>query len=339
VSSQSSEAGTGGIAEAKAQVAKFAASPALVISPLPSRPKTSTYAIQLNCTIPACAPHAIKPAMAALGWKFEELTYDISKGPVAVQGAFTQAIAKKPNVILVGLNFPEATLAAQSAAAIAQGIKLIGIGGNELPKGYSACIQCTPASEAVGALAADVALADAGGKTEIAVANDKTIGSITSEADGVKKEVAKNGEGTPEPKLIDQSISATPANNSARVVSFLQRNPNVKYIVLTSPQFDPSAALKSAGLSSRVKVVGIFPFGEPEVAAVKNGSVFSYVGAEPHALYWRAADAAARAAMNVPVDPTSPLASMRVLTKSNADVALLDPPNFESVYKSAWQVQ
>ena len=231
-SSGSGSSSGGGIAAAQSQVTAFAANPPLTVSPLPSAPKTSTYAIQVNCTLPACAPGAMKPAMAALGWRFQEMTYDISKGPSAAQQALTQAIAAKPDVIIMGVNFPESIFQAQVDSAVKQGIKLVDIGGAVAP-GYSACIQCTASLEALGALAADIALADAGAKTDVAVASDPAISPLKAEVDGVKQEIAKNGDGS-QVLDIQQSVSATPADNAARIVSFLQRNPSVKYVIAAS---------------------------------------------------------------------------------------------------------
>jgi len=329
--------GTGSVAEAEAQVEEFTANPPLKIDPLPSAPDPSTYAIWVNCTIPACVPGGMDPAMDALGWEFEEQSYDISKGPAAVQAAFTEAIAKEPDVIIVGLNFPADAYQAQVDEALAQGIKLIGWGGTETPSGFSACVQCTPATKILGGLAGNIVVADAGGETHVAVLIDKTIPAFIDETNGVKEEVAKNGDGS-EVMEIEQSISATPADNAAGVVSFLQRNPDVEYLVLTSPQFDPSAALKSAGLD-QVKIVGIYPFSDVEVEAVKDGQVLAYAAGELGAGFWRAADAAARAVQDVEVDPAEPVPAMRVMNQSNADAALLDPTDYQNVYMSAWQLQ
>ena len=324
---------SGGIARAEATVKKFAANPPLTVSPLPSEPKASTYAIQVNCTIPACAPGAMKAAMNVLGWKFEEMPYDISKGPSALKAALSQAIAAKPDVIIYGANFPEATFQQQVDEATKEGIKFVDIGGALTP-GYAACIQCRESLGALGGLAANIALADAGAKTEIAVASDDSIVPLKAEVDGIKQEVAKNGDGS---KVSDvpQSISATPAENASRIVSFLQRNPNVKYVIATSQLVNP-AALKSAGLGSRVKIVGMYPLNPSDVAMVKSGQVLAYSVGELASLYWRAADAAARAVAGVKVDPIEPIQSLRVMDKTNAEVSLLEPANYQDIYTKAW---
>ena len=334
-SSGSGSSSSGGIAAAEAQVKEFTANPALTVSPLPSEPKTSTYAIQVSCVIPACDPGAMKPAMAALGWRFDEMNYDISQGPSAVQQVLAQAIAAKPDVIILTPNFPEAIFQSQVDRGTKEGIKFVDVGGTLAP-GYSACIQCTASLEAGSALAADIALADAGGKTVMAVTFDPTIASLVSEEQGVKNEVAKNGDGS-QVLDIDQSVSDTPADNAARVVSFLQRNPSVKYLI-TAATFQPATALNSAGLGSRVKIVGMYPKTESDVASVEDGQVLAYAAGENQAVWWQAADAAARAVEGAKMDK-EPIQSLRVMDKSDADIALLDPANYQDIYKTAWTIR
>ena len=273
--------------------------------------------------------------MAALGWRFDEMNYDISQGPSAVQQVLAQAIAAKPDVIILTPNFPEAIFQSQVDRGTKEGIKFVDVGGTLAP-GYSACIQCTASLEAGSALAADIALADAGGKTVMAVTFDPTIASLVSEEQGVKNEVAKNGDGS-QVLDIDQSVSDTPADNAARVVSFLQRNPSVKYLI-TAATFQPATALNSAGLGSRVKIVGMYPKTESDVASVEDGQVLAYAAGENQAVWWQAADAAARAVEGAKMDK-EPIQSLRVMDKSDADIALLDPANYQDIYKTAWTIR
>ncbi len=274
----------------------------------------------------------MKPVMDVLGWQFEEIPFDVAKGPADVQRALTAAIAAKPDVIVITPVFPEASFQSQIESGIAQGIKFVDIGGTAQP-GYSACIQCAASLQALGGLAANIALADAGGTTDIAVAFDPNIAALQAEADGVKAEVAKNGDGS-QVLDIEQKVSDTPANNNARVVSFLQRNPNVKYVIATSG-LQPATALSNAGLGSQVKVVGMYPLNDADVAAVKDGQVLAWAAGEFQSLYWRAVDAAARATEGAAMEQ-EPIQSLRVMDQSNADVSLLDPANYQDIYKTAW---
>lgn len=322
-----------GIAEAQATVDKFAANPPLEVPPLPKKPDSSTYAIALNCTIPACAPGALKPAMDALGFKFDEFAYDLAKGPAGLQDSMTRAVAAKPDVILISSNYPTATVQPLVDKAVKQGIKVIGIGTQVAPN-YAACIQCDESLLALGSLATDIVLTDAKGKADIAVAYDKNINALEVEYKGVKQRAEKIGDGS-KVLEIEQSVTATPQENSARIVSFLQRNPTVKYLV-ASQQFISPSALKSAGLGSRVKLVGIYPLNSTDVEAVKKGDVVAYATGEFASLYWRAADAAARAVQDAPIEPNAPIQALRVINKENAADDLLDPSNFQDVFLKAW---
>jgi hypothetical protein len=331
-SSSGSSSGEG-IAAARAAVEEFAANPPLEVSPLPEEPDPSTYAIQVNCTIPACAPGAMQAAMDVLGWQFEEITYDISRGPSALQQALSQAVAAEPDVILYGANFPEATFQEIVDSGTDKGIEFIDIGG-ELTPGYAACIQCRESLAALGALAADIALADAGGPVDIAVPFDAAIAPLQAEVDGVTQEIEENGEGS-NVLEVEQSVAATPAENAARLVSFLQRNPSVEYVIATE-QFLHATALNSAGLGDRVKLIGMYPLSASNVAEVEEGRVLAYSVGELASLYWRAADAAARAVQGVEVDPIAPIQSLRVMNQDNADVSLLDPADYQEIYTEAW---
>ena len=302
-SSGSGSSSSGGIAAAEAQVKKFTANPALTVSPLPSEPKTSTYAIQVSCVIPACDPGAMKPAMAALGWRFDEMHYDISKGPSAVQQALAQAIAAKPDVIIFTPNFPEAIFQSQVDRGTKEGIKFVDVGGTLTP-GYSACIQCTASLEAGSALAADIALADAGGKTVMAVTFDPSIASLASEVEGVKQEVAKNGDGS-QVLEIEQSVSDTPADNAAAGCEFLAAQPEREI-----PYHGRNVCACRGAQQRRSWIASQDRRDVPEErvrCGLGQGRPSPCVRRwRESRLCWRAADAAARAVEGVKMDPSRP---------------------------------
>ena len=161
--------------------------------------------------------------MAVLGWRFRRWTMTSPRGRRLSRQALAQAIAAKPDVIIFVPNFPEAIFQSQVDLGTKEGIKFVDVAGTLTP-GYSACIQCTASLEAGSALAADIALADAGGKTVMAVTYDPAIASLVSEADGVKQEVAKNGDGS-QVLEIQQSVSDTPADNAAAGCELLAAQP------------------------------------------------------------------------------------------------------------------
>ena len=91
--------------------------------------------------------------------------------------------------------FPEASFQSQIESGIAQGSSSwtsVARPSQDTARASSA----RRPYEARSGLAANIALADAGGKTDIAVAFDPNIAALQAEADGVKAEVAKNGDGS-----------------------------------------------------------------------------------------------------------------------------------------------
>ena len=84
-----------------------------------------------------------------------------------------------------------------------------------------------------------------------------------------------------------------------------------------------------------MKIVGMYPKNEADVASVKDGQVLAYAAGENQSLYWRAADAAARATEGTTMEQ-EPIQSLRVMDQSNANVSLLDPANYQDIYKTAW---
>lgn len=330
-----------GIAKAKAAVDELEANRPLTIKPLPKPPEKDVYIAQVNCTIPSCLPGATKAAAAALGWRVREFTYDIAKGPSDFLGAVRQAIASKPDVVLLGANYPEELYAKEVAAATEEGVKFVDVGGNDEAPNYVACIQCPPAVEALGRAMADVALADAGKTTEVGIVVDKTIAPLVGMAKGVTDELAANGEGS-KGQLIELKLADPPGDNAARVVNFLQRNPDVEYLIYTTPNLLPGthAALAAAGLGDRVKIIGSSPSGAGDIDLLKQGQLLAWVAGESGGgtFWWRAVDAAARSLQDAPIEPSVPVPALRVVTQKNAAPELVGPPNFQEAFKQAWHV-
>lgn len=329
----------GAFAASQAVYDELLSNPPLKVEPLPKPAEKGVTVAVVNCTLPACLPGGGAEPGAALGWNVKDFPYDLAKGPSDVVAAMDAAIGSKPDVLIVAQNNAASLIQNQIEAAVATGIKVINIGSLEDPPGYLACIQCAPAADAQGAALANVALADAGSKTSIGFVTDKNISALVAIAKGGQSTVEKNGGGSTA-KLLELSVVDNPAANAARTVSFLQRNPDVKYLVFTSPAFLPgtSSALKAAGLD--VKKIVLNPSNDGDVEMVKTGDVDLWVAGESgdKAYIWRVFDAAARAVQDAPIDPKQPITAMRLITPDNADPSLQAPADFKKVYKSAWGV-
>jgi ABC-type sugar transport system substrate-binding protein len=335
----SSTGTTGGLAAAQEVYDELASNPPLEIEPLPGPVEEGISVAYVNCTIPACLPRGGEEPAEALGWSFDEFSYDLGKGPSDVVQAVESAIASKPDILIVSQSFGAALIQEQIDAAIESGMKVIAVGYNEDVPDYVACIQCTPALEAMGAAGGNVALADAGESTSIGVMIDKNYSFAVQMADGTQSAVAENGDGSTT-QMVELSLADNPAANAARTVSFLQRNPDVEYLVTTTPAFlaGTSSALEAAGLD--VKIIGLNPSNDGDVALIETGDVHLWVAGESgeKAFVWRAFDAAARAVMDAPIEPKEPITLMRLITPEDPDPSLQAPADFKEIYKTAWDV-
>jgi ribose transport system substrate-binding protein len=334
-----SNGGTGGFAAAKAAVDELAANPALEVEPLPEPAEEGISVAFVNCTVPSCLPDGGKEPAEALGWTVKDFPYDLGKGPSDVVSALDAAINSKPDVLVVAQGYGAALVQDKVDAAVESGMKVLNIGSSEDPPGYLACIQCTPAMEANGEALANVALADAGSPTSVGIVSDKNIAALVSMADGAASTIEENGEGSTS-HIIELNVADNPAANAARTVSFLQRNPDIEYLLYTTPSLLPgtSSALAAAGLD--VKVIAPNPSNTDEVAMITSGDVDIWVAGESgeKAYIWRVFDAAARAMQGAPIEPKMPISTMRLITKDNPDPALQAPTDFKEVYKTAWGV-
>jgi ribose transport system substrate-binding protein len=134
-----------------------------------------------------------------------------------------------------------------------------------------------------------------------------------------------------------------------KLVAYLQTHPNVNYIdfsfadLLTGSQ----QALKAAGLSSRVKIVGQALGSGPQVIkSIKDGSVAAWV-AQPNTYQsWLMVDAMARLSLGVPLSEERKAAKEPTWVVDSAaqagPLAALGgwdgPTGYEDKFKQLWRV-
>jgi hypothetical protein len=334
----------GGIAAAKALVARYGKSQAAFkIAPLPKRPPTGLTVGVLDCTIPTCAPGVAAPAIAKLGWKYISASWDIAQGPSAVSQAFTTLLQKKPNFILMQGVFPDSIFAKEFAAAKAAGIPVVQTGSGEYSdaKYLLTCSLCEQNLIFGGKLEGAEALANAGGKTTVAYAVDPTITGAVDLENGAKAYIAANGEGSTFVP-VNTPVSDTPQQDAAILLSAIQRNPNIKY-VLTSYSEAISVlpqALQGAGLAGKIKLVETVP-DATDLQFIRQGTEVAAVDEEQTAAAYRAVDGLARKAVGAPI-VKFPLGWHRIITEAdlsgNKSDVVPQPPGFAEAFYKAWQV-
>lgn len=333
----SSSPDAGGIGEAKAAVAKYTQATDFTIAPLPSAPPAGKTVAWVNCSLPTCSVGVMDAPVAALKWKLKTFEYDLTKGPQDMVRAFNQALDSKPDYIVATMVFPESIFAAQFARAKAAGIPVINNGGATV-NGSTVLVQGPRVFQKAGSIAGDIALADAGKPVKIVLPVDPSIPLHVSIAKGTQDEVKRL---SPDSKadLLKLSLSQPAATNVSGIVNYLKSNPDTRYIVFggTSLYAGLHQALQAAGLADKVKIILTFPF-KQDVQAVTAGEFFAVVGSEGDSHIWRAVDEAARLSVGEKITDTEPLSYFHIIDLKSASATSVDPPNYQSVYKTAWKV-
>jgi len=344
-----STGGDSGLAAAKAAVTKYSDpnQPIGVKIPLTGKPPKKTIA-WLECELESCPYETVgmKAATAALGWDLKVISSKSGDpGP-----AFQQAIDDGVDYIASSGEAP-ALYKEQAAAAKAKGIKILSCYDTTIPDPANSNIytQCGDATfvQKTGPLMADWAIADSNGKSNVLVVNIPDFAVLVSETDAYKAEFKKNCSTC---KLTELNVSIDDLVGGkvpADVASKLQADPSINYVFNSFGSLSGglTAALKSAGLLSQVKVYGqdFSKFDLDEIAAGTMGAW----SADPKAYAaWLMVDAAARLSLGMSLTEERASASLPTFLVADGATAKTisaaggdwNPPTMADDFKKLWGV-
>jgi ABC-type sugar transport system substrate-binding protein len=346
-SSGSNESATtkAGVKEAKTRVLASRKAPTpLQIPQLPTPPKPGADVAVITCKLPDCslAEPGFTEAAKALGWKLTIQRADLT--PEAVVAAWTQAIADKPAAILALSVIPDEVVKAQMEEAEKQGIPVV-MGATPLKlgqQGVDATIGSGPVWEGGARAQADWTIADSAGKAKIVYVYDPSYPLGVSAYKAARAEVEQL---CSDCSIEGLKIQLTQAGNGipGKVVSYLQRNPDVGYVLAPMPAvvLGVGAAIKSTGLPTKVVAANAGP---ANLAAVKNGTEAAAVTMETVSGSWRMVDIAARLleAGKVPEALLNPDGALQIFDTSNIDTADLKNiwtvPDVSGTFAQAWRL-
>lgn len=290
----------------------------------------------ISCGVEACAVQGpiLKEAASKLGWNVTEVGTDGS--PEKVQGAFDAAIRDGADAVIVNAADKD-QLAKQLKDAEAAGVEFatccsLGEQGTDFMFNIATPEQNAP----IGEMLAAKVVQDSGGDANAVYVNVSAFAILAAVGDTFKQKYA---ELCADCKLdtLDVPLTAIGKDVPDRIVSYLRSHPDVNYVVLseagsTAPGL--TAAIRAAGLTDKVKIVGQGG-NEAVYQEVKQGSILAVV---PTALYsydYGMVDALARKFAGAKVEETSP--EFWLMTKENAP-ATLDGPAFPIVedYQAQW---
>jgi ribose transport system substrate-binding protein len=331
--------------KARAEVVELRADPVPIELPaLGKRPAAGKKAIWLGCKYPECAAvtSGLEPATEALGWQLETVRPDLT--PEAISAAWTQAVAARPDVIFAIDVVPVEAIATQLDDAERAGIQVLLTAGPTATgeHGVDAAVGSVPFRKANSTAMTQYAIADSGGRANILLVYDPSIPLQLSVLEAAKSAAAacSGCEFGELPVQLAQAGKTVPG----QVISYLQRNPDVTYVITTgSGALGVGQALKSAGLS-QVKLVT--SNAQPQdLLEVQKGLQAAAIPNEEISIGWRLVDAAARLQSGEKLLPelADPVGQRQLFDKTNIgriDVGKQwNVPDNERTFRTAWGIE
>jgi ABC-type sugar transport system substrate-binding protein len=254
-------AGGAGVTKAKAAVAAALTEPKNIpeTNVLPHAPQKGIKVAFLTCSAAACSllNPGFTAAARALGWDPTVFTYNSATPGQAVQQAIDAGYK-----YIATTSITMSTITPQVQEAKAKGIALFGAYTSDTPQGAAnglyGVAQNAGGDVKTGSLMADWLIANSDGKANVVYVDIPLYPSLVGQGQGAAAEFARLCPGC---KFATLPVSVTQLGAGqvpSAIVSYLQAHPSVNYLYLSFQDLDAGvyAALHTAGLTSRVKIVG-----------------------------------------------------------------------------------
>jgi ribose transport system substrate-binding protein len=250
-----------------------------------------------------------------MGWTVR--TVDGKSDPSVWNSAIQDAVAAKADGIILDA-VPPALVQNALAKAKSAGVPLVSV-FNPVPEDPGSVFDYVrPDHAEQGRLMADWVAADSSGKANVLVVRAPEFPELLERHEGFTKELASACPGCKVAGTVDMTLATMAQRLPQAVISALQRNPDIDYIVapIDSAATFVSEGVRSAGKADKVKVSGYE--GDPDaVARVRDGDVQAATIADPPEwMGWQAMDALARAFAGQ--EPETVKVPSRLLVADNA---------------------
>ena len=340
--STGSNANAGVVSQAKVDVSKYLEPVRqLDIAPLAQAAPKGVRLTLISCPSCTAQDKGVTAAAKALGWQLKIVTPKMT--PESYVSAWTSVVQAKPDAIIGVSPFPLDAMKRQLDAAKQAGITVVTQGASTYPVGGDSAVVADGSGANVftvqGELYADVPIADAGKAPNAVLVVDGAIPAWKVISGAFQKRITAAGAKF---RQLDVSLASAGKDAPSQIVSYLQRSPDVDYVVLVVPAYyiGLKQALKSAGLD-KVKIV-IGAADSTIAPLLENGDVLAGVGLETLSGAWRLVDAVARKLTDSDMSCCTHIgSSYLVVQKSNAALAagLSDYPNRYQDFRAAWKVE
>ena len=347
-STTTAAASSADVAAAKAAVAKLLVAPTSigVSEPLNGRPTGGGTLVFLSCENGLCQllAGAMGEAAKAAGLSYKNQPIKLAD-PATLIAGMQQALQMNPKPVGVAFaGIPEAVWGSQVPAFEKAGVPLIPVAvGDTTPSPVlpAGSLDGPADARAQATAIADFFIADSNGAGKSLIVNVPDVGSLKIVTDQylstVKSGCAKCSAGT-----VDVTLAQVASNGVVpAVVSALQRNPSVKYVVTVQGEFTQGiqAAIKAAGLSG-VKLLGINPaqFNQQDLL---TGNATAFTTLPFNIMAWKAVDVVLRYAQHLTVAPGDGPLPLQLLTKDTVGTpqpSIDRPTDYVQQFKALWKV-
>lgn len=337
------------VIQAQAAVTKLLESPTSIgiTEPLKAAPSLAGRPfVFLSCENALCQVIArgIGDAAKAAGLTYKNQTIKLAD-PATLVAGMQDALAMNPKPVGVAFaGIPEAVWSTQVPAFEKAGIPLIPIA-----VGATSTSPAIPAGSLDGAADAQAQadaianyfIADSNGTGKSLIVNVPDVGSLKVVTDRYLATVKGSCTGC-SAATVDVTLAQVSSGGVVTaVVSALQRDPSVKYVVTVQGEFTQGlqAAVKAAGLTG-VKLVGINPaqFNQQELL---TGQASAFASLPFNIIAWKAVDVALRSAQGMTIEPGDGLLPLQLLTKDTVGTpqeSIDRPADYQMQFKKLWHV-
>ena len=342
-----------GLTHAKSIVAAYASEPTdiPIKTALPHAPDKGIKVAFLSCSAAACSllNPGFEAAAKALGWEPKVITYDSAQPGQALQQAINAGY-KYIATTSITLN----TITPQVQQAKAKGIAIFGAYTGDKPEGKTnglyGVAQNFAGSANNGKLMAAWMITHSNSNAHALYVDLPIYPTLVAQGEAAKAEFKLDCSSC---SLDTLGLSVTQlgaGQGPSAIVSYLKSHTSVNYVYLSFQDLDNgvAAALKSAGLADKVKIIGT----EGQTAQLKSvvaGTETAWsILPEPYVM-WVVVDWMARQSVGVldqaALDATgsgvqfmvdTPAAAQQQLQENNGEWA--GPKNYESQFKALWHV-
>lgn len=275
--------------------------------PVTAEIPTGKDVIWIQCSVPACIAlgQPFQEAMDALGWNLRIISHDGT--PEGVKAAYAEAVRDEPDAV-VSSGYPRQMFEPELAELAAMNIPVVQLTVTDPPgDGITAVVNGPVRNAEIGRQLAVFVAADSDLSAD-AVWVTSTFPILVPELDGV------DGEGGFAPTLaelcpecghdtLEIPIDALATEAPQRIVSYLQANPDVTYVVGAFADIVTAlpGALADAGLDDKVKIA-VYSQNETISTALKEGEIAAAIGFAGPEDMWQIADTLVRIFTGLPFE-------------------------------------